>query len=98
MALPSALPENILLLASAERDLERLCKRNRQEFLRVWEDVRRLGNGTLPPQGKKKLTSMDAYRFDSGRYRVVYSRRDTSYVMWAMFAKPEQKDYFKQFR
>jgi len=98
MALPSALPENILLLASTERDLERFFKRNRQEFLRVWEDVRRLGNGTLPSQGKKKLTSVDAYQFDSGRYRVAYSRRETSYVMWVIFAKPEQKDYFKQFR
>ena len=98
MVLPSHLPENVSLLASAERDLARLLKRNRQEFLRVWEDLQRLGAGTLPPQGKKKLASMDAYQLDSGRYRIVYSRREATYVIWAVFAKPEQQNYFKRFR
>lgn len=98
MVLPSPLPENVLFLASATRDLERLLKRNRQEFRRVWEDLKRLGAGTLPPQGKKKLASIDAYQLDSGRYRIVYSRREATYVVWAIFAKPDQQDYLKRFQ
>ena len=98
MALPGDLPETVLLLPSAADDLTRILRRNRQEFSRVWDDLARLGKGTLPPQGKKKLISMDAFRFDSGRYRVVYSRRQTSYVIWAVFAKPEQKDRLRRFR
>ena len=95
---PSDLPDNVLLLSSASRDLERILRKNRQEFSRIWDDLKRLGVGTLPPQGKKKLQSMDAFQFDSGRYRVVYSRRETFYVIWAVFAKPEQRNYLKRFR
>ena len=91
-------PENVHLLPSASRDLERILKRHREEFARIWQDLIRLGNGTLPPQGKKKLKSIEAFQVDSGRYRIVYSRRDSSYVIWAVFAKPEQRDYFKRFR
>jgi mRNA-degrading endonuclease RelE of RelBE toxin-antitoxin system len=98
MALPPDLPERVLLLPSAANDLSRLLKRNRQEFARVWDDLKRLGAGTLPPQGKKKLQSVDAFQFDSGRYRVVYSRRDDLYTIWAVFAKPDQRDYLRRFR
>jgi len=98
MGLPGSLPENVLLLPSAVRDLERLVARNRQEFQRVWEDLERLGHGTLPPQDKRKLASMDAFQFDAGRFRVAYSRQGPSYVLWAVFAKPEQRNYLKRFR
>jgi mRNA-degrading endonuclease RelE of RelBE toxin-antitoxin system len=98
MGLPSDLPDNVFLLPSASNDLGRILKRNRQEFDRIWDDLKRLGFGTLPPQGKKKLHSVDAFQFDSGRYRVVYSRRDASYVIWAVFAKPDQRDYLRRFR
>ena len=98
MALPSSLPENVILLPSASDDLARILKRNRQEFFRVWNDLKRLGHGTLPPQGKKKLQSIDAFQFDSGRYRVVYSRREAVYFVRAVFAKPDQRDYLKRFR
>ena len=98
MALPSTLPANIQFLPSASDDLARILRRNRQECLRVWDDVIRLGKGTLPPQGKKKLKSIDAFQVDSGRYRIVYSRREDGYVVWAVFAKPEQDRYLKRFR
>ena len=98
MALPSGLPEHVFLLPSASRDLTRILRRHREEFARIWDDLKRLGAGTLPPQGKKKLKSMDAFQFDSGRYRVVYSRRETAYIIWAVFTKPEQRDYLKRFR
>ena len=98
MGLPSGLPDTILLLPSASDDLARLLRKNRQEFARVWDDLVRLGRGTLPPQGKKKLRSVDAFQVDSGRYRIVYSRRETSYLIWAVFAKPEQAQYLKRFR
>jgi len=98
MALPSALPNNVVLLPSASNDLTRILRKNRQEFSRIWEDVKRLGFGTLPPQGKKKLRSIDAFQFDSGRYRVVYSRREAAYVIWAVFAKPDQRDILKRFQ
>jgi len=98
MASAGELPANVVLLPSAADDLERILRRNRQEFSRVWDDLVRLGAGTLPPQGKKKLISVDAFQFDSGRYRVVYARRETSYVIWAVFAKPEQRDYLRRFR
>ena len=98
MGLPSGVPNGIELLPSAEHDLTRLLRRNRQEFDRVWDDLKRLGTGTLPPQGKKKLHGLDAFRFDSGRYRVVYSRQHTRYMIWAVFAKPDQRDYLRRFR
>mgnify|MGYP001610356942 CR=1 FL=1 len=98
MASPTELPGTVVLLSSASNDLARLRRKNRQEFGRVWDDVKRLGHGTLPPQGKKKLRSFDAFQFDSGRYRVVYSRRNAQYVIWAVFAKPDQADYLKWFR
>lgn len=98
MGLPSGLPDTVLLLPSASDDLARLLRKHRQEFARVWEDLVRLGRRTLPPQGKKKLKSVDAFQIDSGRYRIVYSRRDASYVIWAVFAKPEQAQYLKRFR
>lgn len=97
MASPERLPDNVSLLPSASHDLARILKRNREEFSRVRDDLIRLGVGTLPPQGKKKLKSVDAFQLDSGRYRIVYSRRDTSYVIWAVFAKPEQQKYLKRF-
>ena len=92
----TSVPDNVLFLPAASRDLERLFKRNRQEFTRVWNDLKRLGAGTLPPQGKKKLTSMEAFQFDSGRFRIVYSRRDATYVIWAVFAKPDQRDVLRR--
>lgn len=98
MALPSGLPENVHLPPSASKDLTRILKRSQEEFLRIWEDLKRLGFGTLPPQGKKKLKSMDAFQFDSGRYRVVYSRRENSIIVWAAFSKPEQRDYLRRLR
>jgi mRNA-degrading endonuclease RelE of RelBE toxin-antitoxin system len=98
MALPSELPSNISLVASASRDLAKLCTKNRQEFLRLWDDLVRLGNEALPPQGKKKLKGMDAYQLDSGRYRIVYTRREASYIILAVFAKPDQRDYLKHLR
>lgn len=96
MASPEGLPDNVSFLPSASRDLARILKRNRAEFSRVRDDLIRLGVGTLPPQGKKKLKSVDAFQLDSGRYRIVYSRRDTAYVIWAVFAKPEQSRYLKR--
>lgn len=98
MASLSALPANVVLLPSASDDLTRILRKNRQEFSRIWEDVKRLGLGTLPPQGKKKLRSIDAFQFDSGRYRVVYSRREAVYVIWAVFVKPDQRDILKRFQ
>ncbi len=98
MALPSGVPEHVLLLPSASDDLARILRRNRHEFTRIWDDLVRLGADTLPPQGKKKLKSIDAYQLDSGRYRIIYSRREAAYVIWAVFAKPEQARYFKRFR
>ncbi len=92
------LPENLELLPSASRDLDRIFQRNREEFGRVWEDLKRLGLGTLPPQGKKKLRGISAFQLDSGRYRIVYSRRETQYVIWAVFPKPEQRDTLRRFR
>ena len=98
MASPERLPDNVSLSPSASDDLERILKRNREEFGRVWSDLIRLGHGTLPPQGKKKLKSVDAFQIDSGRYRIVYSRREASYTIWAVFSKPEQARYLKRFR
>lgn len=97
MAWPSP-PPNVLLLRSASRDLAGILRANRAEFTRIWDDLIRLGTGTLPPQGKKKLHSVDAFQIDSGRYRIVYSRRETSYVVWAVFSKPRQRDVLKRFR
>ncbi len=98
MALPSGLPENVLLLSSASKDLSRLLRRNPQEFYRVWNDLIRLGKGDLPPQGKKKLKSVHAFQIDSGRYRMIYSLQESSYVIWAVFPKPQQRDVLRHLR
>ena len=98
MASPERLPDNVSLLPCGSKDLERILKRNREECGRVWRDLIRLGHGTLPPQGKKKLKSVDAFQIDSGRYRIVYSRHGDTYVIWAVFSKPEQRAYLKRFR
>ncbi len=97
-SLPSGLPDTVVFLSSASRDLSRILKKNRDEFTRIWDDLKRLGSGTLPPQGKKKLKSIDAFQFDSDRYRVVYARRETTYLIWAVFAKSDQADYLRRFR
>lgn len=97
MALPD-LPGNVALLPSASQDLARILRRHREEFRRIWDDLIRLGQGTLPPQGKKKLQTFDAFQIDAGRYRIVYSRRDAAYVIWAVFAKPDQQKYLRRFR
>ena len=97
MAFGKDLPPNVVLLPSASHDLERILHRNRAEFSRLWADLVRLGTGTLPSQGRKKLKGVDAFQFDAGRYRIVYYRRDAEYVIWAVFAKPEQLKYLKRF-
>ena len=98
MALPRGLPDRLSLLPSASKDLARILRRNQDESSRIWADPIRLGAGTLPPQGKKKLKSVDAFQIDSGRYRIVYSRHGDTYVIWAVFSKPEQRAYLKRFR
>lgn len=98
MASTSPVPEHLDFLPSASDDLARILRKNREEFARIWDDLKRLGAGTLPPQSKKKPKSVDAFQFDSGRYRVVYSRREAGYVIWAVFPKPEQQYYLKRFR
>ena len=98
MASPSALPDTVTLSRSASKDLERILKKNRQEFFRIWDDLKRLGLGTLPPQGKKKLRSLNAFQVDSGRYRIVYVRSDARYDILAVFAKPDQRNYLRSLR
>ena len=98
MALPSAFPDTVTLSPGASKDLERILKKNRQEFFRIWDDLKRLGFGTLPPQGKKKLKSLNAFQIDSGRYRIVYARTDARYDILAVFAKPDQRDYLRHLR
>ena len=71
MALPSGPPDNVVFSSSASDDLSRILRKNRQEFARIWDDLKRLGAGTLPPQGKKKLQSLDAFQFDSGRRFLI---------------------------
>ena len=97
-SLPSGLPGNVLLLASASKDLSRILRRNKEEFSRILADLIRLGQGRLPPQGKKKLKSVDAFQINSGRYRIVYSRQEDAYTIWAVFPKPEQRDYLRNLR
>lgn len=63
---PSALPDNVVLLPSASHDLDRILKRDRPELRRILSDLDRLGHGMLPPQGRKKLKSVDAIQMDSG--------------------------------
>lgn len=95
MGLPESPPNKTHLLPSCVRDLEKILKKNAAEFTIIWEDLKRLGFGTLPSQGRKKLKGMDAFQMDSGRYRIVYSREGNNYLIWAVFAKPAQHAYLK---
>ena len=96
--LPEGLSEGVVLLPSAAKDLEKLLKQNPVDFRHVWDDLVRLGQGSLPWQGRKKLKGIDAFQFDSGRYRVVYSQKGPQWVIRAVFDKPSQKLRLKALR
>lgn len=95
MASAPKLPENVELLAGAARELEKIFKKDLPSFERIMQDIARLGLGTLPPQGRKKLRSISAFQFDSGRFRVVYSTEEDRFLILAVFTKSDQKRRFK---
>ncbi len=39
------------------------------------------------PEAQRRLR-IASHELQSGRYRIVYARRETLYIVWAVFAKP----------
>ena len=88
------LPQNVAIGPTAEKDLARVLKKNFREFEQIFKDLIRLGSGTLPPAGRKKLKIFDAWQMDAGRYRVVFRPQADGFFILAVFSKPEQKKRF----
>lgn len=84
------LPSNVTIEPTAEKDLAKLLKKNFKEFQQIFADVARLGKGTLPPAGRKKLKSLDAWQFDVGRFRVAYKPAGGHYYILGIFPKSQQ--------
>ena len=92
------LPANVIIEPTAEKDLAKLLKKNFREFEQVFRDIVRLGRGALPPAGRKKLKTFQAWQFDAGRFRVVYAPRGGHFHILAVLPKSEQKKRFRGMR
>jgi len=92
------LPENVIIEPTAEKDLAKILKNNFGEFKQIFSDLIRLGHHTLPPAGRKKLRTFDAWQFDAGRFRVIYHSRLNKFFILAIFAKSVQKHRFRSMR
>ncbi len=92
------LPENVIIEPTAEKDLAKLLKKNFREFEQVFTDIIRLGKGELPPAGRKKLKTYQAWQFDAGRFRVVYVPQGNQFYVLAVLSKSEQKKRFRGMR
>jgi len=92
------IPENVELSARAARDLKGIIKKNRQEAIRVVDDLVRLAKRTLPTSQAKKLTGMgELWELDSGRYRIVYLWKERILFIVTVFPKTDQRKVFQHF-
>lgn len=92
------LPDNVTIEPTAEKDLAKTFKKNPKEFKQIFEDIIRLGKGTLPPAGRKKLKVFDAWQCDVGRFRIVYKPSGSRVYILALFSKSEQSKRFHGMR
>jgi mRNA-degrading endonuclease RelE of RelBE toxin-antitoxin system len=93
------IPDNVELSARAARDLKGIIKKNRQEAIRVVDDLVRLAKRVLPTNQAKKLTGMGAlWELDSGRYRIVYLWKERILFIVTVFPKADQRKVIHHLR
>jgi len=92
------LPNNVIIEPTAEKDIAKILKKNYREFEQIFEDIIRLGKETLPPAGRKKLKTFDAWQCDVGRFRIVYKLLSNKIYILALFPKSEQNKRFRGMR
>ena len=92
----SEVPEQLRLVARAQRDLDRIPP---VERARVIDDLIRLAQKTFP--GEVKLIASLPGRplqADSGRFRILHVWDGALLWVLAVFARPQQRDVFRGFR
>ncbi len=99
MGLPDDTLTHAHLTARAQRDLEGLLKNDRKKFDRIWQDLKRLVEGTLP-QRPKKLKGFDPpiWQVESGDFRVFFTGTEGRLWIRGVLPKPEQKKRFRTMR
>ena len=98
MVLPE-LPDHVRITARAQKDLEKLLKRDKVNFLRIWQNLKKLAHQNLP-QGVKKLKGFEPpiWQADSGDFRIFHTLE--GHILWirGVLRKPEQKHRFRGMR
>jgi len=91
MAFPDGPGRNVRITGRAERDLAALLRKDRRNFTRVWNDIRRYAEGKLP-QAPKALKGFrpPLWQVDSGDFRIFHTWEES--VLWirGVLRKPEQ--------
>jgi mRNA-degrading endonuclease RelE of RelBE toxin-antitoxin system len=86
------------LSARAVRDLKGIIKKNRQEAIRVVDDLVRLAKKSIPTSQSKKLSGMgELWELDAGRYRIVYYWKEGILFIVTVFPKADQRKVFQSF-
>lgn len=96
MELPEELPSYVRITARAQKDLEKILKKDRKNFSLIWGDLKKLANHILP-QRPKKLKGFESpiWQVDSGDFRIFYTLANDSLWIRGVIRKPEQKHRFK---
>jgi mRNA interferase RelE/StbE len=63
---------------SVWKDVKKIPKKDLHNILKRIEDL----TENPRPFGCEKLTGQDRYRLRRGKYRIIYSIRDTELVIW----------------
>lgn len=93
------IPDNVELSAQAARDLKGIIKKNRQEAIRIVDDLARLAKKALPTSQAKKLTGMgELWELDSGRYRIAFLWKERILYIVTVFSKADQRKIFQHIR
>lgn len=92
----SEVPEQLRLVARAQRDLDWIPPAERA---RVIDDLIRLTRKTFPGE-VKRIVSLPGRPFqaDSGRFRILHVWEGPILWVLAVFARPQQRDVFRGFR
>ena len=89
----SEVPEQLRLVARAQRDLDRIPLAERA---RVIDDLVRLVRKTFPGE-IKRIVSLPGrpLQADSGRFRILHVWDGAFLWVLAVFARPQQRDVFR---
>lgn len=99
MVLPEELPDHVRLTARAQKDLEKFIKKDRSNFIKIWQDLKKLA-GRILPQRPKKLKGFQPpiWQVDSGDFRIFYTLENELLWIRGVLRKPEQKHRLRGMR